>query len=71
MALAVSNPNDRKRVKVYELRNNDWFDCGTGFCTGQILHVRFSPLPSRLRLLLVHRLRVAFFFSLSFFFFFF
>ncbi|OAA76991.1 suppressor of Mek1 [Akanthomyces lecanii RCEF 1005] len=24
---------DRKRVKVYELRNNDWFDRGTGFCT--------------------------------------
>ncbi|ODA77951.1 hypothetical protein RJ55_06554 [Drechmeria coniospora] len=26
-------PTDRKRVKVYELRNNDWFDRGTGFCT--------------------------------------
>lgn len=24
---------DRKRVKVYELKNNDWFDRGTGFCT--------------------------------------
>ncbi|KAG5927673.1 hypothetical protein E4U42_001955 [Claviceps africana] len=24
---------DRKRVKVYELRDNDWFDRGTGFCT--------------------------------------
>ncbi|KAK4193870.1 component of IIS longevity pathway SMK-1-domain-containing protein [Podospora australis] len=24
---------DRKRVKVYELRNNDWFDRGTGFCS--------------------------------------
>ncbi|KAH7319926.1 component of IIS longevity pathway SMK-1-domain-containing protein [Stachybotrys elegans] len=24
---------DKKRVKVYELRNNDWFDRGTGFCT--------------------------------------
>ncbi|KAI0482719.1 DUF625-domain-containing protein [Xylariaceae sp. FL0804] len=23
---------DKKRVKVYELRNNDWFDRGTGFC---------------------------------------
>ncbi|KAJ5040454.1 uncharacterized protein L3040_006110 [Drepanopeziza brunnea f. sp. 'multigermtubi'] len=33
MAQAVPNPpNDRKRVKVYELKNNDWFDRGTGFC---------------------------------------
>lgn len=24
---------DRRRVKVYELRDNDWFDRGTGFCT--------------------------------------
>lgn len=24
---------DKKRVKVYELRNGDWFDRGTGFCT--------------------------------------
>ncbi|KHN97067.1 suppressor of Mek1 [Metarhizium album ARSEF 1941] len=24
---------DKKRVKVYELRDNDWFDRGTGFCT--------------------------------------
>lgn len=39
MALAVPIPNDRKRVKVYELRDNDWFDRGTGFCTGQILNV--------------------------------
>ncbi|OJJ48256.1 hypothetical protein ASPZODRAFT_62311 [Penicilliopsis zonata CBS 506.65] len=37
MALAVPPPSDRKRVKVYELRNNDWFDRGTGFCTGQII----------------------------------
>ena len=30
----VPHPStDRKRVKVYELRNNDWFDRGTGFCT--------------------------------------
>ncbi|CAI6334395.1 unnamed protein product [Periconia digitata] len=28
--------NDRKRVKVYELKNNDWFDRGTGFCRGLI-----------------------------------
>lgn len=29
--------NDRKRVKVYELKDNDWYDRGTGFCAGQIL----------------------------------
>ncbi|KAE8442093.1 hypothetical protein EG329_003851 [Mollisiaceae sp. DMI_Dod_QoI] len=38
MAQAVPNPpNDKKRVKVYELRNNDWFDRGTGFCTAAFL----------------------------------
>lgn len=31
--------NDKKRVKVYELRENDWFDRGTGFCTGQVINV--------------------------------
>jgi protein phosphatase 4 regulatory subunit 3 len=30
---------DRKRVKVYELRNNDWFDRGTGFCTAAFVPV--------------------------------
>lgn len=39
MALEVQPPDGRKRVKVYELRDNDWFDRGTGFCTGQILGV--------------------------------
>lgn len=39
MALAVPPKNDRKRVKVYELRENDWFDRGTGFCTGQVINV--------------------------------
>lgn len=29
--------DDRKRVKVYELKNNDWYDRGTGFCTGEII----------------------------------
>lgn len=24
---------EKRRVKVYELRNNDWFDRGTGFCS--------------------------------------
>ena len=28
-------PGEKKRVKVYELKNNDWFDRGTGFCMGQ------------------------------------
>lgn len=39
MALEVQPPDGRKRVKVYELKDNDWFDRGTGFCTGQILGV--------------------------------
>lgn len=40
MALAVPNPpTTPRRVKVYELRNSDWFDRGTGYCTGQILNV--------------------------------
>lgn len=34
----VPPPNDKKRVKVYELRNNDWFDRGTGFCTGRVIN---------------------------------
>ena len=40
MAQAVPNPpSDKKRVKVYELRNNDWFDRGTGFCTAAFIFV--------------------------------
>lgn len=36
MAQAVPHQTtDKKRVKVYELRNNDWFDRGTGFCTAE------------------------------------
>lgn len=31
---------DKKRVKVYELRDNDWFDRGTGFCTATFATVR-------------------------------
>ncbi|KAI5777665.1 component of IIS longevity pathway SMK-1-domain-containing protein [Geopyxis carbonaria] len=39
MALAVPNPpTTPRRVKVYELRNNDWYDRGTGYCTGQLLN---------------------------------
>lgn len=40
MALMVPNSHEKKRVKVYELKNNDWFDRGTGFCTGRIVNVR-------------------------------
>lgn len=32
---------DKRRVKVYELRNNDWFDRGTGFCTAAFTSVCF------------------------------
>jgi hypothetical protein len=39
MAQAVPNPpHDRKRVKVYELRNNDWYDRGTGFAIAAVCH---------------------------------
>jgi len=40
MALMVPPEHEKKRVKVYELKNNDWFDRGTGFCTGRIVNVR-------------------------------
>ena len=46
MAQAVPNPPTEKRVKVYELRNNDWFDRGTGFCTATIFSVRLTCLDS-------------------------
>ncbi|KAF8242662.1 DUF625-domain-containing protein [Wilcoxina mikolae CBS 423.85] len=39
MPLPVPNPpTTPRRVKVYELRNNDWFDRGTGYCTGQLVN---------------------------------
>lgn len=41
MAQAAPPANDRKRVKVYELKNNDWFDRGTGFCKG--IYVNEDP----------------------------
>ncbi|KAM0284586.1 hypothetical protein ACHAQH_001952 [Verticillium albo-atrum] len=38
MAQSVPHQStDKKRVKVYELRNNDWFDRGTGFCTAAFM----------------------------------
>lgn len=46
MAQHVPHPaTEKKRVKVYELRNNDWFDRGTGFCTAGFATVRHT-LPS-------------------------
>lgn len=39
MALVQAASNEKKRVKVYELKNNDWFDRGTGFCTGRVIGV--------------------------------
>lgn len=49
MAQAVPNPpNDKKRVKVYELKNNDWFDRGTGFCTAAFIFVcLYAPHSAR------------------------
>ena len=46
-AQPVPHPStDRKRVKVYELRNNDWYDRGTGFCTASYSFVS-PPVPPR------------------------
>jgi hypothetical protein len=39
MALTPQQGPDRKRVKVYELKNNDWYDRGTGFCSGTLANV--------------------------------
>lgn len=57
-AQPVPHPStDKKRVKVYELRNNDWFDRGTGFCTAALNIVGISQLATRLaRTLLFHRI---------------
>ncbi|KAJ5919702.1 hypothetical protein N7454_009537 [Penicillium verhagenii] len=56
MALDLQPPDGRKRVKVYELRDNDWFDRGTGFCSGHILeqepriYVESEDQPNRVLL---------------------
>ena len=39
MALEASPVNERKRVKVYELKDSDWWDRGTGFVAVQIILV--------------------------------
>ena len=41
--MALAPANDRRRVKVYELKNNDWYDRGTGFCAGQICSANNAP----------------------------
>ncbi|KAL9097410.1 MAG: hypothetical protein Q9165_000305 [Trypethelium subeluteriae] len=56
MAQTGPPTNDRKRVKVYELRNNDWYDRGTGFCVGQMvndearIYVQSEEEPNRMLL---------------------
>jgi hypothetical protein len=48
MAQPVPHPTtDKKRVKVYELRNNDWFDRGTGFCTAGFATTEEGPKEPR------------------------
>ncbi|KAL8285514.1 hypothetical protein RB597_002535 [Gaeumannomyces tritici] len=42
-------PTDKRRVKVYELRNNDWFDRGTGFCTASYISNSDSDSPKEPR----------------------
>jgi hypothetical protein len=49
MALVPPPANDRKRVKVYELKNNDWFDRGTGFCRGLVVSVRLFAPPREMQ----------------------
>ena len=46
MAQTVLNPQpvgERRRVKVYELRNNDWFDRGTGFASASVSYITQQP----------------------------
>ncbi|KAF2171724.1 hypothetical protein M409DRAFT_63331 [Zasmidium cellare ATCC 36951] len=41
--MALAPANDKRRVKVYELKNNDWYDRGTGFCVGSIVSNPNAP----------------------------
>lgn len=41
--MALAPANDKKRVKVYELKNNDWYDRGTGFCLGSVYSNPTAP----------------------------
>ena len=47
LAPATNSSADKKRVKVYELKNNDWYDRGTGFCEGKYLSAE-DALPEDL-----------------------
>ena len=38
--------SEKKRAKVYELRNDDWFDRGTGFCSFSLERVCIHLFPS-------------------------
>lgn len=49
MAQAVPHQTqqpDRRRAKVYELRDNNWFDRGTGLCSAEFIEVRVPPSPA-------------------------
>ena len=46
-AAQLHQPSERRRVKVYELRNSDWFDRGTGFCMGQLVDVSRKRADAR------------------------
>lgn len=49
MAQSGPHQSEKKRAKVYELRDDDWFDRGTGFCFIQLTKVRYfsSSLMTR------------------------
>lgn len=50
MAPLPHQATDKRRVKVYELRHNDWFDRGTGFCYGCFVSVCQHPGCLRLHM---------------------
>jgi len=41
-SIVLDPVHNGKRVKVYELRSNDWFDLGIGFCTCRLVNVSRS-----------------------------
>lgn len=41
-----------RRVKVYELKDNDWHDRGTGFCIGLYVDVSLTARDECLRIAL-------------------
>lgn len=40
MSLNINIPTPPRRVKVYELCNDEWTDKGTGFCSGEVTNER-------------------------------